>query len=1432
MVGILGKGDLVGYDVASMLTPENTQFGLNKMQMSIGLVKSSSDLKALTYCDLKCISVAGLLEVLKMYPEFQDTFQTEIQHDLSFNLREIPNEDDEDDDDNNNRHQDHDDGGGGGGGDGGCNTEDDSGNEHDQGRDHGDDDESGNSDDDDQDHEGDDSRPLYVVPESAAISMSDRREGRHTNAGRLYGGSNLPNNNNSNNAQATIGRYDHQDEAERQASSGKILGISSGGGTADASESEEDNDLDSVEEEEEDDDDEEDEEDDDDEDEGQDDEDDGDQSERDNDNNNNHKDKQPPMSEGHSDTAAGPNGPSGSDGGNLGKSNTRQEGGSHSSGSQGAGGYKDQGGGSGKMGEAREFKPLTSADINCVCDDQNSLGIVEQTAAVNSEDSTNELLTSTSLDVELESEDNGDDDYFESSDATGTTIRTQRQSLRRQQRPRGSRKRLVKATTARVAIRNRDTQSLHSSSFEGLLDQHGRVASGSAGIISQMSISSIHRADDLRRSALKSRTARQEARSHQSASGPMVSSMVGAKAAPLAPALRSSALKSSVDSMTISPTTTTNTPTSRKPPLAFDLSRNTTAIVDRRRASAGCIPGKPALLTLSIGGGDYTDVATNLPTGLLIQQQPIAAAAASSQKTRPKLREQSSVSHVNASLVSLTASRTPIGAARAEGPSDRAVNHHHQQQQKPQQRVRMPIRRSVTNGTIHSKAKNSSDYHKQEKQINTMTAGGYTSIGANGSNGSDGHSIETFSETRLDGGGVSNGSATTNSHQSKLTSKSRQQQQKPPPTAVTRDPELKVIDEHISSVSASVLEMRRDMNEFRASMAMLMQMVANDKRLPLAPLPSTSMSFSQMREPKGGGRNVNSDKTMQQEKSKVSLPTSTSTLKSSSNSTNKLTEMVTGNTRNICTSFDIIERVGDNCNYNSSGNSEGNNKSNRDYIITTMTGNGGSKSCASVATSSSSARQRKRVPPPLRADSVGLADGNVRAGCDLQGGMQMPHTPSNSSLPLACNWHSMDGSIEDHDNQRRLAPETSAKTGKLASIFRRSSLKMRGILREEEGDGEGRPPTVQQQAASARLDHEAELLAEVVATINRRTSVTSSNSSLTPIDPPTTSSSNRMDSQRTNFNPNSPSNSQTTLANSNGKSEGEAIGEFSLPFAADQTMLDQQPKESNNKSMSASAATPKETERELVVVVVKKPFDSQPSTSILQPSQRLDKQTQNHNSNSHGQQQTRPVSQGSGSLMSYQMGSGTCGYCNNSNNCSSGCQVVALPASLANNLNSDHDDSGRSSSSVNSTSVNLTENPLGAGAGSTLAPYSARVTHALVGSATNWPSDAAPEVQSSSPSTSSSTNSQLSSSPSNHLANRSTTGQIGFGESQTSVNHHSHQQLQLQATSKPKMLVASACLDSRGSSQTPVKTMSYAIDMPTSPTESQGDFLRKTTSSK
>ncbi|XP_063359627.1 potassium voltage-gated channel subfamily H member 8 isoform X2 [Cydia amplana] len=87
VVAILGKGDLVGCDVNAHLHAYNMGQSQNNNQDSV-IVKSSSDVKALTYCDLKCISMNGLAEVLRLYPEYQQEFIQDIQHDLTYNLRE------------------------------------------------------------------------------------------------------------------------------------------------------------------------------------------------------------------------------------------------------------------------------------------------------------------------------------------------------------------------------------------------------------------------------------------------------------------------------------------------------------------------------------------------------------------------------------------------------------------------------------------------------------------------------------------------------------------------------------------------------------------------------------------------------------------------------------------------------------------------------------------------------------------------------------------------------------------------------------------------------------------------------------------------------------------------------------------------------------------------------------------------------------------------------------------------------------------------------------------------------------------------------------------------------------------------------------------------------------------------------------------------
>lgn len=52
------------------------------------VIKTNADVKALTYCDLQCISLKGLYEVLDLYPEYSHHFQQDIQRDLTYNLRE------------------------------------------------------------------------------------------------------------------------------------------------------------------------------------------------------------------------------------------------------------------------------------------------------------------------------------------------------------------------------------------------------------------------------------------------------------------------------------------------------------------------------------------------------------------------------------------------------------------------------------------------------------------------------------------------------------------------------------------------------------------------------------------------------------------------------------------------------------------------------------------------------------------------------------------------------------------------------------------------------------------------------------------------------------------------------------------------------------------------------------------------------------------------------------------------------------------------------------------------------------------------------------------------------------------------------------------------------------------------------------------------
>lgn len=67
-----GKGDLIGAN----------------MSLDDRVIKTNADVKALTYCDLQCINLKGLYEVLDLYPEYSHHFIQDIQQDLTYNLRE------------------------------------------------------------------------------------------------------------------------------------------------------------------------------------------------------------------------------------------------------------------------------------------------------------------------------------------------------------------------------------------------------------------------------------------------------------------------------------------------------------------------------------------------------------------------------------------------------------------------------------------------------------------------------------------------------------------------------------------------------------------------------------------------------------------------------------------------------------------------------------------------------------------------------------------------------------------------------------------------------------------------------------------------------------------------------------------------------------------------------------------------------------------------------------------------------------------------------------------------------------------------------------------------------------------------------------------------------------------------------------------------
>ena len=58
------------------------------MGYSDPIVRSNCDVKSLTYCDLLCIPLDGLHNLLGMYPEIAEKFESDLVHDLTYILRE------------------------------------------------------------------------------------------------------------------------------------------------------------------------------------------------------------------------------------------------------------------------------------------------------------------------------------------------------------------------------------------------------------------------------------------------------------------------------------------------------------------------------------------------------------------------------------------------------------------------------------------------------------------------------------------------------------------------------------------------------------------------------------------------------------------------------------------------------------------------------------------------------------------------------------------------------------------------------------------------------------------------------------------------------------------------------------------------------------------------------------------------------------------------------------------------------------------------------------------------------------------------------------------------------------------------------------------------------------------------------------------------
>ncbi|XP_053768054.1 voltage-gated delayed rectifier potassium channel KCNH4 [Desmodus rotundus] len=82
VLAILGKGDLIGADTTEPGQEPGSGAG------PTCVLKTSADVKALTYCGLQRLSSRGLAEVLKLYPEYGAAFRAGLPRDLTFNLRQ------------------------------------------------------------------------------------------------------------------------------------------------------------------------------------------------------------------------------------------------------------------------------------------------------------------------------------------------------------------------------------------------------------------------------------------------------------------------------------------------------------------------------------------------------------------------------------------------------------------------------------------------------------------------------------------------------------------------------------------------------------------------------------------------------------------------------------------------------------------------------------------------------------------------------------------------------------------------------------------------------------------------------------------------------------------------------------------------------------------------------------------------------------------------------------------------------------------------------------------------------------------------------------------------------------------------------------------------------------------------------------------------